>query len=204
MHDCCVLYKWLQYLPRCAENRKTRRIKICQVYNGLPHAPSKEHPTPTSVAFLGLTVLAPDTLHRCHKSIVDPWQELRCICIPSKRVTVFPHLLQRATGGALWVFVRYKCLLRSFLHENVTALPVRCVHSSHLKRLDFGLTWVVFFSRVSTQYAVLRAVIRFVPALTSVNIFCALLPDATVLGSYDGSFNWGECRASPLTATPGV
>src|SRR6266403_5064207 len=101
MHDCCVLYKWLQYLPRCAENRKTRGIKICQVYNGLPHAPSKEHPTPTSVAFLGLTDPAPDPLHRCHKGIVDPLQNLRCVCIASLRGTVLPHV-QRATGGPLW------------------------------------------------------------------------------------------------------
>jgi len=54
------------------------------------------------------------------------------------------------------------------------------------------------------MYAALRAVIRFVPALTSVEIFCEDCSDAVALWSFDGSINWGYRGYTPLTATPGV
>ena len=52
--------------------------------------------------------------------------------------------------------------------------------------------------------AALRAVIRLVPALTSVETSSEDCPDAVALWLFNGSFNWGWCRATSLMVTPGA
>ena len=108
------------------KNEKQEVLKSACHIKGTP-----ECPTTLATVFFSSYIEPCPGPSALSRGTVDPLQDLRCTRIASLRVTVAPHE-QRATGRALCIFVRAKCLRRSFFNAKVTGLPFDREHSSHL------------------------------------------------------------------------